>query len=232
MGSSGYLTFLQTRSEMDDTGDVEATNQLNQYALAAAVIHEVRRLLTPARAYAELALRQPGLTPDAAKSLAAIIDASRQCNDAMECLVAGRDSGGSSCPGEYIAALKAPDLVTRASTMSRVPLSNAALEVVLSNLISNARRASGGSVIQLHVEQSATGNTRIAVRDSGVGMAADQALCATTPFVSNSSSSGLGLAICRHLVETAGGKLTIVSKPGVGTEVSVELSAIQLRKTA
>jgi signal transduction histidine kinase len=195
---------------------------LDQTSLTAAVIHEVRRLLTPARVYAELALRQPGLSPDVAKSLISTIEAAQACDGAMECLIASR-SDQESVPSEVASNLGGPGVIVSCRSISRVPLAPAALEIILSNLLENARRASRGQRICIDVSDGSTGNVDIAVSDTGIGMSEATRQRATLPFVSQSSSTGLGLAICQHLIEQVGGSIKLESRPGVGTVVTVSL---------
>jgi signal transduction histidine kinase len=92
---------------------------------------------------------------------------------------------------------------------------------VLSNLLSNALRYTprGGSI---SVAASAVdGQLRIAVRDTGPGIAAD-----TLPHIfdrfyksEESRGAGLGLAIAKSLVVAHGGEITATSAQGQGTEM-------------
>ena len=111
-----------------------------------------------------------------------------------------------------------------------MPMSAAALEVVLANLVNNARRASAGEAT-ISLQVCSTGNTvTLEVQDQGVGMSEAQRRRSLQPFVSNSASSGMGLAICRYLVERAGGSIAIASRPGAGTKVTVELPRVDTLK--
>lgn len=197
---------------------------LDDRGLAAAVAHEVRRWLTPARAYSELALSEPGLSPAAAKALSAILDAAASCQGVLDALVGSVGTGPA----------RVGDLVSESPRGDEwADISPAALEIVLSNVRANANRAAGNEVETL---VRSTGNTiTIDVIDRGPGMSTDQIASVTKPFVSYSGGSGMGLAICRHLIEAAGGSLRITSAPGKGTCVSIELrraAAPALRKAS
>lgn len=216
-----------------------SSSQLDSTALAAAVIHEVRRLLTPARGYAELALRQTGLTPDVSKSLMATIEAAIACDAAMECIVSSRLDAGGSSPGLVVKQLlhDQTDVELTCSSTATVPMAAAAIEVLVSNLVNNARRSGSKEVpVRVSITNSSTGNTphvHIQVSDQGNGMSDDETRRAVLPFVSNTASAGMGLAICRFLVERVGGKLSIYSAVGQGTCVEVLIPAIAaVRKAA
>ena len=92
---------------------------------------------------------------------------------------------------------------------------------VLSNLLSNALRYTprGGTV---RVEASvADGKLRVAVRDSGPGIAADALPHIFDRFYKSDESrgAGLGLAIAKSLVVAHGGEIEATSAPGQGTEM-------------
>lgn len=105
-----------------------------------------------------------------------------------------------------------------------------AVKQMLINLISNACKFSAeGGVIR--IETSVTGSkVRIAVRDSGIGIAPEHVVRLGQPFYQVETSyarqqegAGLGLAIVRGLAELHGGRLEIESVPGVGSCFSLVL---------
>lgn len=99
---------------------------------------------------------------------------------------------------------------------------------LLANLIGNAVKFGpprGGSV-ELSA-QRLEGGWLIAVRDHGIGVdAADQERI-FEPFARGAGTgvpgSGLGLAVCREVVDTHGGTLTVDSRPGAGATFSFTL---------
>ena len=105
------------------------------------------------------------------------------------------------------------------------------LRQVFANLIGNAIKftAAGGTVF-VDAECQSDGATTIFVRDTGVGMDADELEVALAPFGQVDGTrtrwregTGLGLPIAKALIELHGGRLAINSVKSVGTEVRVEL---------
>lgn len=98
------------------------------------------------------------------------------------------------------------------------------LEQVLMNLLLNAAQASqSGGVVRLSAA-AGDGRVQLVVEDRGCGMSLEVSRRALEPFFTTKSrGTGLGLPICRKIVEAHGGSLSIRSAPGEGTEVTVEL---------
>lgn len=105
------------------------------------------------------------------------------------------------------------------------------LQQVLLNLLTNAMKFTRpGGRIAVECERAGE-RVLIRVRDTGVGIAADQHERVFEPFVQLPSELsegeqggvGLGLAISRDLVRAMGGELTLESTPGAGSTFTVEL---------
>jgi PAS domain S-box-containing protein len=108
----------------------------------------------------------------------------------------------------------------------RVVADSARLRQILYNLLSNAVKftAAGGSVT---LAAKANGTVaRITVADTGIGMSREQQVQIFDRFyqVSNKTGgAGLGLAICKQLVEIQGGSISVESELGVGSQFHFEL---------
>jgi len=98
------------------------------------------------------------------------------------------------------------------------------IEQLLMNLILNAAHASSeGGVVTLRAARSRAG-VRLEVVDQGEGMDEETRRRALEPFFTTKArGTGLGLPICRRIVETHGGTMSIESVPGAGTTVRIEL---------
>lgn len=103
------------------------------------------------------------------------------------------------------------------------------MEMALLNLAVNARDAmpDGGTLtIAARNTKADDGHVEISVADTGVGMSAEVLARATEPFFTTKppgKGTGLGLPSIRGFVEQSGGELTITSKPGAGTVVTIRL---------
>lgn len=105
------------------------------------------------------------------------------------------------------------------------------LQQILLNLLTNALKftPAEGSVTTAVAAQD--GTAHIHVRDTGVGIPAEEQTHIFDPFVQApepnrdgpSKGVGLGLAISRDLAEAMGGALTVESEEGVGSAFTIEL---------
>jgi signal transduction histidine kinase len=114
-----------------------------------------------------------------------------------------------------------------------VRLARPAIHVLASNLIMNAvQHSSAGSEVLVTVGREETGERLVvlAVEDHGAGISPESLPHVFERFFREDSSrsrntggAGLGLAICKNIVEKAGGTIQIQSVKGQGTTVRVSL---------
>jgi signal transduction histidine kinase len=149
---------------------------------------------------------------------------------------------GSAAPGHsdpatvvrHVAALVAPQLKkARAQLVTDVPAGKAisieahALQQVLVNLLQNAAQAMGdGGTITVTAKPAAGGiATQLSVTDDGPGIPPADRARVFDPFFTTKApgtGTGLGLAVCKHLVATAGGSIEVGEGPnGRGAEFRV-----------
>ncbi|WP_429472476.1 ATP-binding protein [Neobacillus sp. B4I6] len=70
-------------------------------------------------------------------------------------------------------------------------------------------------------------NCLITVTDNGVGMQKDQISQAFNPFYTlKKDGSGLGLTVCKRIIDSYGGKISIKSNPNEGTQVVITLPLV------
>ena len=105
---------------------------------------------------------------------------------------------------------------------------------VLTNLVSNAVKFTEHGMVKLSVEAlehtQDKVHLRFEVRDTGIGIQEDKLEQIFNSFVQADGSTtrkydgtGLGLAIVKQVVELAGGKVNVESRPGFGTVFTVNL---------
>jgi nitrogen fixation/metabolism regulation signal transduction histidine kinase len=106
----------------------------------------------------------------------------------------------------------------------------AQMQQVLINLIKNAEEAgSARQDVALDVEETEEG-FRVTVGDRGKGMSDEVLRSALLPFYSTKErGSGLGLPLCREIIEAHGGRLRIQSREGGGTLVTCMLPRTESR---
>ncbi len=113
------------------------------------------------------------------------------------------------------------------------------LRQILSNLVSNAIKFSPeGGEVQIELTDDCDGDVRISVKDSGMGIAAEDLPLATDRFgrltgdpMSNPvSGMGLGLPLSISLAELIGARVDIDSQKGAGTRVTLRFPAKKLAR--
>ncbi len=104
------------------------------------------------------------------------------------------------------------------------------LNSVIQNLISNAIKFtnSGGQVVISSWERN--GNLELKVKDNGIGMSKDirDKLFAADSFITTKGTAsepgtGLGLKLCKELIEKNKGAIKIKSEPGEGSEFIISI---------
>ncbi|GAA4405185.1 hypothetical protein GCM10023187_23360 [Nibrella viscosa] len=103
---------------------------------------------------------------------------------------------------------------------------------ILANLLSNALKFTPpGGRVTLSL-QTTPATVRIAVSDTGIGIAAehlphifDRFYQVDSSLIRTYEGSGIGLALTHELTQLLGGQLTVSSRPGMGTTFTIELPA-------
>ncbi|MGH8422872.1 MAG: ATP-binding protein, partial [Pseudomonas fluorescens] len=118
-------------------------------------------------------------------------------------------------------------LVEVQAPLPRLQADQPQLDRVLDNLIDNALRhtASGGH-IRLQARRHGD-RVIISVEDNGEGIAYGQQGRIFEPFVQvgrKKGGAGLGLALCKEIVQLHGGRMGVYSRPGQGTQFYMALS--------
>jgi signal transduction histidine kinase len=94
---------------------------------------------------------------------------------------------------------------------------------VFLNLLLNACEAQPqGGVVEVAAE-GIDGCAQVRVADRGPGIAAEDLPRIFEPFFSTSGSTGLGLAMCKGIVDSHGGRIEAANRPGGGAELMLRL---------
>jgi signal transduction histidine kinase len=147
------------------------------------------------------------------------VNVAKVAGNAIECLC--RDLGKDNIT---VSTQIDPNLAVRANESS--------LLQVMFNLVINARQAMLGRRGRLTIDAAARdGRVDISVRDSGCGIPPENLDRIFEPFFSTKTNAdkpdrrglGLGLAICRDMIEELDGTIRVASEVGVGTTFTINL---------
>ena len=133
-------------------------------------------------------------------------------------------------------------LVNRTADVPTLLLDEHRFRQILFNLIGNAVKFTAKGSVTVAAAY-ADENLEVAVSDTGCGIAPDMLERILDPFVQvddpshsadRAGGSGLGLSICRSLIEVMGGKLVVESELGKGSTFSfrIPVTAVDDGKTA
>jgi two-component system cell cycle sensor histidine kinase/response regulator CckA len=206
--------------------------------LAGGIAHDFNNLLGIIQGYAELL--QLDAPENARADIAEILKAADRAADLTRQLLlfSRSEPAEASVVDVSQVAREMQDMLARATgehvgfelrlddtpCLVRIPARH--LEQILVNLTVNARDAmpAGGSlsVATVRTQDSVV----LRVQDDGAGMTADVAARAFEPFFTTKErgrGTGLGLASVYGVVMQAGGHVELVSAPGAGTVVTIEL---------
>ncbi len=218
--------------------------------LAGGVFHELNNALTPILSYAKLGLRNP----DPAyreRALTQIVEAAQRAATITRSMLGLSRPGGSLDhrePTEMVRLVREViALVEKDMAKHRVRLDvklvgepwarvhPAQIQQVLLNLLINARQAMPeGGTVRVRLGMDAAGRrAELSVADTGVGIAPGDLRRIFEPFYSTKTSpdaagqggTGLGLAVCRDIVEAHHGRLRAESRLGQGSTFTLILPA-------
>lgn len=196
---------------------------------ARQVAHELKNPLTPIR-FAIAALRQK--VPAELRETVEVLDAESARLELMAKNFAqfGRLPEGPTAPVDLADLARETIRSTIPATMAvevehdtPAPVitgQHDALMRALANVLLNAVDATSGRGKVVVRALSRNGAATLAVRDNGIGIAADALDRIWEPYVTaKTGGTGLGLAIVKQTVVAHGGRVEATSAPGIGTEI-------------
>jgi len=237
--------LLEAQSEL-----AEVTRLTTMGELAASIAHEINQplasVVTNAQACARLLRAQPPAWDDISSAVSDIAEAGKRASDVIARIRLLLRKGVSppsklnvnDVISEVLALTHDTLLRSRVALDARlagdlppVLADRVQLQQVLINLIANATEAMAevdDRPRMLTITSSGNDESlvEVAVVDSGVGIDPAHRDRIFDPFFTTKADGmGMGLAICRGIVDAHGGRLCIDSNPGAGTEVRLALPA-------
>jgi PAS domain S-box-containing protein len=236
----GLVTFAAWR----DITERRAVERL-QHEFIVMVTHDLKTPLTSIKGLAQLMLRRQEYS---ASSLATIVGQSnhleRLINDLLD--VARLEAGRLDL---QIAPVDLGALVQQAVNQAQAMTSRHTIRAeiteqpiihewdggrlgqVLQNLLTNAIKYSpdGGDILVRVEDDPSRREARLVVSDAGIGMPPEALPRLFSRFyrvdesLTSGDGLGLGLYICRSLVEAHGGRIEVESAPGCGSSFTVRL---------
>ena len=216
--------------------------------LAGTIVHELNNALTPILSYAKLGLRNE--SPEfRRKAFTKILEgAERAAEIAGGVLGLARPRLDRREPAdlarlvEEVLRITAKDLLKhRIAVDLRIegrpfaPVNPAQIQQVLLNLVINARQAMPeGGTLAVRVAEDPDGRlAEVHLTDNGVGIPPENLPHIFEPFYTTKSGpdpgglggTGLGLPVCRDIVESHRGRLRVESRPGQGATFILKLPA-------
>jgi PAS domain S-box-containing protein len=223
---------VQTR-----TADLQRSNDaLQQFAYSAS--HDLQEPLRMVASYTRLLERRYKhlFDEDGREYLHYIVDGAERMSGLIRDLLAFSRAGRvSPDPPELIevselleiaklnlqTAIEETNATISTSELSPIRCKRAGLAQVLQNLLSNSMKYRSDKPVSITIRQSETPNEWVfCVADNGIGFDPSQAERVFGVFQRlhgrNYPGSGIGLAICKRIVERNGGRIWAESSPGEG----------------
>jgi signal transduction histidine kinase len=215
-------------------------------ALASSVAHEFNNILTTIINYAKLGLRAGHDDKARTEALEKILKGGQRAATVINSMLGFARNQSSRREMTDIAGLVDEVLTLTEKDLSKhrirvekefhgrckAPVIPGQIEQILLNLIINARQAMPkGGRLRIDVrENPATQMVEIRITDNGVGIPADQLRLIFEPFYSTKEpdenghgGSGLGLSVCRQIIEQHQGRIRVESQAGRGSTFTVKL---------
>lgn len=230
----------------DVTAERRFARERNEFVMRAS--HELRTPLTGLRMALDLMAEGAHFAPGTreAELMATLLEETARMTVLLQSLLdlsrlrgGGAASGAPSSPAliieqamrRFAARALAQEVSLRAHIAENLPetvLDQNECARVIDNLLDNALRhtPAGGNIVVSASIDANDGELEICIADSGVGIAPQQLERIFEPFVQvgdKPGGAGLGLTLCREIVESRGGRISARSNPGKETVFCVRL---------
>jgi len=232
------VSFSDVTEERESADALERSNaELEQFAYVAS--HDLSEPLRMVSSYLNLLRRRyhGRFDPDADEFIEYAVDGAGRMRGLIEALLAYSRAGSGdvhervelgSVTADVLRSLAARLVESGADIeigdLPAVMGDRAQLEQLLQNLVANALkfRDGGRAQVWVRVEETTAGMALIAVADGGIGIPPEQRDRVFEMFGrlhdrETYEGTGIGLAICRKIVERHGGRIWIDEREGGGT---------------
>jgi signal transduction histidine kinase len=214
--------------------------------LASSVAHEFNNILTTLINYAKLGLRAVGDDAARTQALERILKGSQRAATIVSSMLGFARSTGQHRQMTDLIALVEEVLILTEKDLSKhriqvekrfegkpqAPVIPAQIEQILINLVINARQAMPrGGRLRIEVRDNPRAHmAEVRISDTGVGILPEQLRLIFEPFYSTKEpdehghgGSGLGLSVCRQIIEQHQGRIRVESVVGKGSTFIVKL---------
>jgi signal transduction histidine kinase len=215
-------------------------------ALASSVAHEFNNILTTIINYAKLGLRPDSNEGVRTQALEKILKGSQRAATIVNSMLGFARSRSSQRETTDIIGLVEEALILTEKDLSKhrirvetkfegrpqAPVVQGQIEQILLNLIINARQAMPrGGWLRIAVgENPRTQMVEIRIADTGTGIPPEQLRLIFEPFYTTKEpdehghgGNGLGLSVCRQIIEQHNGRIRVESVVGKGSTFTVKL---------
>jgi signal transduction histidine kinase len=214
--------------------------------LASSVAHEFNNILTTIMNYAKLGMRPETDNAARLQALDKILKGSQRAATVINSMLGFARNHSTQREMTDLVALLEEVLVLTGKDLSKhqvkvetkfvdrpqAPVIRGQIEQILLNLIINARQAMPrGGLLRIEVRENKRAHmAEIAIADSGVGIPPEQLRLIFEPFYTTKEpdenghgGSGLGLSVCRQIIEQHQGRIRVESVVGKGSKFTVKL---------
>ena len=211
------------------------------------VSHELRTPLTVIRGYTEILKAEEGLSKDGKENVTRIDDASIHLDSLISDIVdvSKLESGSMTFDPKIIdpvliahrvvndfgiaARHKGLNLTLKVVSTANINVDPIRLTQVLKNLVSNGIKYTNNDSVALKIKIEGS-DLLIVVSDTGVGISDENQTKIFDKFYRSnnreSRGTGLGLWITKTMVKKMGGKVTVRSKEGVGSNFTLRFQIV------
>lgn len=215
-------------------------------ALAASVAHEFNNILTTVINYAKMGLRSEGDDNARSQAFEKILKGGQRAATIINSMLGfARSNATHKEPVDLIRLIEEALILTEKDLSKhrirvdtsfhgrpQVPIVAGQIEQLLLNLIINARQAMPeGGRLRVEIRENAhTQMVEIRISDTGVGIPPEQLRMIFEPFYTTKEpdehghgGTGLGLSVCRQIIEQHQGRIRVESLVGKGSTFTVKL---------